>query len=174
MRLPKPTLTDGVVVLRASDARDVAGIETGLRDPDVVRWFGQSTLSAEDVLELNERRWTDGSPTLSVCERDGQFVGLVWVNVSSSDSSVGSIGYWLLPSARRHGLATRAVRLISCWAFRDLPISLLRIVAEVGNERSQALAVRSGFQRKGVLPANAVIDGRSVDHVLFELRAARR
>ena len=148
-------------------------IDAGLHDPDVVRWFGQPTASAAEVVELNERRWAEGSPTLSLCERDGAFVGLVWVNLSAGDPSVGSVGYWLLPHARGRGLATRAVRLISMWAVRELGIGLLRIVAEVGNDRSQRLAERSGFQRLGVLAANSMISGRSVDHVLFELPAER-
>jgi hypothetical protein len=81
-----PTLTDGVVSLRPSDIRDLEGIDAGLRDPEVVHWLGQSTSSAADVLELNERRWSEGAPTLSICDRDGAFAGLVSVNAASRDT----------------------------------------------------------------------------------------
>jgi RimJ/RimL family protein N-acetyltransferase len=172
VRLPTPTLTDGIVVLRPCDRRDLPGIDAGLRDADVVRWFGQPASSAEEVLELNARRWSDGSPTLAILDRDGAFAGLLWMNASSRDASLGSVGYWLLPIARGRGLATRAVRLLSTWTFRDLGVATLAIVAEAGNAASQRVAVRSGFRQIRTLPGNAVIDGRRVDQVLFELRAA--
>ena len=169
---PQPTLTDGVVVIRPSESGDLEGIAAGIDEPDVVHWIGPPRGSAEDVLQLNEQRWRDGSPTFSICDAQGGFAGLVWVNVPPRDASVGSIGYWLLPDARGRGLATRAVRLISAWAVPALDLSVLRITAEVGNDRSAAVAERSGFERVAVLRANTVIDGRSVDSVLFERRSA--
>jgi hypothetical protein len=30
-----------------------------------------------DVIGLNRKQWASGSPTLSICERDGTCVGLV-------------------------------------------------------------------------------------------------
>jgi hypothetical protein len=63
---PDPPLTDGVVWLRPADERDAHAIERGITDPEVVRWFGQPTTSARDVLELNRARWLDGSgPTFA-------------------------------------------------------------------------------------------------------------
>jgi len=166
-------LSDGVVNLRPPDERDLTAIDLGIHDPDVVRWFGQPDSSAMEVLILNRRRWADGSPTFAICETDGACVGHVWVNVRTDDSSSGSVGYWLLPMARGRGLATRAVRLISSWAVSDLGIKRLRLVTEPANERSQHVAERSGFQRIGILADDAEIDGRSIDHILYELPADR-
>ena len=171
MGLSQPTLTDGIVLIRPSGPGDLEGIAAGIHDPDVVHWIGPPRGSAEDVLRLNEQRRRDGSPTFSICDAEGRFAGLVWVNVARRGASVGSIGYWLLPDARGRGLATRAVRLISAWAVPALGLSVLRITTEVGNDRSAAVAERSEFERVGLLLANTVIDGRSVDSVLFERRS---
>lgn len=103
---PDPPLTDGIVLLRASEARDLPAIEAGIHDPDVIRWIGPTKGSATDVLALNRERWASGSPTLSICEPDGTCVGLVWVNLREADRATGSVGYWLLPGARGRGLAT--------------------------------------------------------------------
>src|SRR4051812_71993 len=96
---PDPPLSDGVVTLRPCVANDLDAIDAGINDVEVVRWIGPPEGSAAEVLALNERRWTAGSPTLSICTGDGRCVGLVWINVSASDATTGSVGYWLLPDA---------------------------------------------------------------------------
>jgi ribosomal-protein-alanine N-acetyltransferase len=110
-----------------------------------------------------------GSPTLSICEPGGTCVGLVWVNVRDADQTTGSVGYWLLPMARGRGLATRAVRLISGWAVREMGLTNLRLTTEPENERSRGVAERSGFRQTVVLHPEATIDGRLIDQVVYEL-----
>jgi RimJ/RimL family protein N-acetyltransferase len=81
----------------------------------------------------------------------------------------GSIGYWLLPEARGKGLASRAVKLVSRWALRDLTLARLALLTEPANRRSQRVAERNGFQEEGVLRSYTEIDGRRVDNVSFSL-----
>jgi RimJ/RimL family protein N-acetyltransferase len=171
MEPPDPRLTDGVVTLRPADERDLGAIERGITDPDVIRWFGQPTMSAREVLELNRSRWIDGAgPTFAVCAPDDRCVGHVWVNVGIG--ARGAVGYWLLPEARGQGLATRAVRLISEWAYRGMAVTGLHLVTERGNLASRRVAERSGFQREGLARAKVEVDGRQVDHVVFRLPRA--
>ena len=144
-------------------------LQAGLSDPDVVRWLGEAPGSAEDVLALNHQRWTEGSPTFSVCSQHGLFAGLVWVNVSPDDPGVGEVGYWLLERARGRGLATRAVRLVVTWATGDAGLRRLTIVVDGGNERSQRVAERSGFHRADVGTTTAD-PGPAFERVVFELR----
>jgi len=166
---PDPPLTDGSVLLRASEPRDLPAIDIGIHDPDVIRWIGPTEGSAVDVVALNRQRCASGSPTLSICERDGTCVGLVWINVREVDETTGSVGYWLLPRARGRGLATRAVRLISAWAARDLGLTNLRLTTEPENDRSRRVAERGGFRQTGFLHHQATIDGRLIDQVVYEL-----
>ena len=49
---PLPTLTDGRVLLRAAEPRDVPAIDAGMHDPDVVRWIGAPERTAEELLTL--------------------------------------------------------------------------------------------------------------------------
>ena len=142
-----PTLSDGRVLLRAAEPRDLAAIEAGIHDPDVLRWIGPQPPSAQAVLAQNEERWARGSPTLSICELDGTCVGKVWLNVSETDRSTGFVGYWLLPAGRGRGLATSAVRLLSAWAVRELGVTNLRLRTASDNRPSQRVAERSGFRR---------------------------
>jgi RimJ/RimL family protein N-acetyltransferase len=145
--VPLPVLSDGRVLLRAAAPRDMPAIEAGIHDPDVIRWIGPPEGSAHDVVGQNEERWAHGSPTLSICELDGTFVGKIWLSVSETDRSTGSIGYWLLPVGRGRGLATSAVRLLSTWAVREFGLTNVRISTAPENGRSQRVAERSGFRR---------------------------
>ena len=165
---PNPPLSDGVVSLRPPEERDLSVIERGINDPDVIRWFGRPTQSAEELLELNQRRWNDDeSATFAICEVADLCVGHVWVNLV--DARRGFVGYWLLPEARGRGLAVRAVRLVSRWALRDLALARLALLTETANGPSQRVAERTGFQREGVLRSYGEIDGRRVDLISFSL-----
>lgn len=168
MEPPDPPLTDGLIRLRPPAASDLDAIDRGITDPDVVRWIGRPTMEARQALELNLSRWLDGSgPTFAICEPDDTCVGHVWLNRHRDDC--WSVGYWLLPEARGHGLATRAVRLVSAWAFRDLGLTELSLVTDAWNSRSQRVAERSGFKREG--PARSAVDaeGRPVELLDYRL-----
>jgi RimJ/RimL family protein N-acetyltransferase len=163
-----PLLSDGRVILRAMEPRDVPAIDAGIHDPDVIRWIGPPKGSADDVLRQNEERWAHGSPTLAICEPDGTCVGKVWLAVDETDTSTGSVGYWLLPAGRGRGLATSAVRLLSTWAVAELGITTVRLRTASDNPRSQRVAERSGFRRVGAVVEEAP-DGPDSDQVLYEL-----
>jgi RimJ/RimL family protein N-acetyltransferase len=163
-----PRLTDGVVTLRLPDERDLPAIDLGIHDAEVVRWFGRSTRTAQEVLDWNRDRQSAGvSWTYAICGSDDACVGHAWVNLSQSVADTAGMGYWLLPQARGRGLATRAVRLLSDWAFADLELTRLRLLTEPENERSQRVAERCGFARQGLRLAYGEIDGRVVDLVEF-------
>ena len=155
-------------MLRPPDERDVSAIGRGIDDPDVIRAFGRATMSAERLLGMNRRRWAEGTgATFAICDVDGRCVGHVFVNITGPRR--GSVGYWLLPEARGRGLATRAVRLISAWALRDLGLERVGLSTEPSNLASQRVAERCGFQREGIFRSFTEIDGRRIDYVILSL-----
>ena len=167
-RVPLPSLSDGRVLLRAAEPRDLPAIEAGIHDPDVIRWIGPPEGSAQDVLVQNEEWWAQGSPTLSICQPDGTCAGKVWMSTREGDWSTGFVGYWLLPVARGRGFATAAVRLLSNWAVRELGVTKVRLTTAPDNERSHRVAERSGFRR--VMPRDAAtVDGVLGDDFVYEL-----
>jgi RimJ/RimL family protein N-acetyltransferase len=161
-------LSDGVVTLRLPEERDVAAIERGIHDPDVICGFGHPRLSAEQVLELNRNSWEGGeAATFAICDDADHCLGHVFVNMGGQRR--GTVGYWLLPEARGKGLATRAVRLVSRWALRDVGLARLGLLTEPSNSLSVRVAERSGFRREGLLRSYAEIDERRVDYICFSL-----
>jgi RimJ/RimL family protein N-acetyltransferase len=165
---PDPPLADGFVSLRLPEKRDLGRIEQGLHDADVVCAFGLAVVTAEQLLELNHRRWAEGeAATFAICDTADSCVGHVFVNLGPSRRA--TVGYWLLPEVRGRGLATRAVRLVTRWALSSLELARLGLLTEESNDRSQRVAERAGFHREGVLRSWAEIDGRRVDYVSFSL-----
>ena len=91
------------------------------------------------------------------------------VRPSEAEETTGWVGYWLLRTARGRGLATRAVRLISAWAVREMGLTTIRLTTEPENDRSRRVAERSGFRQIDFLHHQATIDGRLIDQVVYEL-----
>ena len=65
------------------------------------------------------------------------------------------IGYWLCTSHSGKGYMTEAVNGISAFAFEQLGAKRVEIRCDILNERSAAVARRTGFLHEGTLKAEA-------------------
>jgi RimJ/RimL family protein N-acetyltransferase len=79
------------------------------------------------------------------------------------------IGYWVVESARRRGLASTAVMLLSRWALRDAGVERIEALTEPDNLASHRVAERAGFRWEGHLRCYLQIDGRGADAVVYAL-----
>ena len=79
--------------------------------------------------------------------------GLIVAKVES-DPEVAEAAYWVSPSARGRGVATRALRLLSRWAFDEAGVERLWLEIEPGNDASHRVALKAGFLREGVFRAH--------------------
>jgi RimJ/RimL family protein N-acetyltransferase len=79
------------------------------------------------------------------------------------------VGYWLAPAARGRGVASRAVRLLTGWAFDVLQLQRLELTCGPDNIGSQRVAERTGFTREGLLRSHMAFKGRRRDTLLFSL-----
>jgi hypothetical protein len=93
--------------------------------------------------------------------------GSIWLDVLRDERA--GVGYWLLAHARGRGLVTHALRLVSRWAFEELGVRRVGLLADPRNVASLRVAERAGFQREGVLRSWANVNGERVDHVSFSL-----
>lgn len=78
-------------------------------------------------------------------------LGHVGVNVIDHVFRTARVGYWVLPEARGHGVATRALRLAARWALTDLGLHRLELGHALGHEASCHVAERCGFPYEGTL-----------------------
>ncbi len=176
LRPPEPPLRDGDVLLRLWRPSDAEAVAAACQDPEIQRWIPvpapYGLADAADFIEEAERSW-----------RAGTRAGFAIVHAGSDDllGAIGlgpgregrawSVGYWIAPQARRLGIAARAVRLVSRWAFDEVGIDRLELMTLLDNEASQGVARRAGFHREGVLRAFFDLRGQPQDVVLFSLLA---
>jgi len=90
--------------------------------------------------------------------------------------AVAGIGYGVRAEVRGRGVATRAVRLVSAWAFEECGVQRLQLRADVLNAASQRVAERAGFHREGVLRSIRYSrrHERRVDFAMYSLLADER
>lgn len=138
-----------------------------------LRWGDEITTveEAEAFLRRGVTRYAeDGLPWVGIwC--DGEMVGGVLFFPVESRILGTEVGYWLGERVAGRGLATRAVSAMLDYAFEALGLHRVALQAEVGNEKSIAVARRLGFTEEGIRRAAGVNQGRYVDMMAFSLLA---
>jgi RimJ/RimL family protein N-acetyltransferase/ADP-ribose pyrophosphatase YjhB (NUDIX family) len=167
-----PTLTDGVVTLRAWRDDDVDEAIAG-HDEEIRFWFGfpQVTPTREQqgrAIADWRRDYADGRKRVSfVVEAIGRQAGTV--EVRDVGGSTGELSWALYAGQRSRGYASRAMRLLVQYAFAPAPegLGLGRLQARVHpeNSRSIRLARRSGLRNEG--QSRAAPGSGEHDHVLL-------
>jgi RimJ/RimL family protein N-acetyltransferase len=173
--IPDPPLSDGTVTLRAWRDDDLGAIVVACRDPEIPRFTRVPSpytgKEGREFLEAQARQRAAGEAvSLAVVDaRSGELLGAVGVMRVDRARGSAEVGYWVARAARRRGVATRAVRLVSRWALDRLGLARLELLAEPENLASQGVAGRSGYTREGLLRSYQEIKGRRRDYVLFSL-----
>jgi RimJ/RimL family protein N-acetyltransferase len=75
---------------------------------------------------------------------DGLFIGAAGLNQFNRINNFCNLGYWVRQAAQRRGAASAAVRALCSFAFDELRLTRVEIVALVGNEASAAVARKAG------------------------------
>jgi ribosomal-protein-alanine N-acetyltransferase len=77
------------------------------------------------------------------------------------------IGYWIDQRFANRGYATRAVRMLTQYAFSDLKLHRIEINMRPENLASTRVAQKSGYSFEGVRPRYLHIDGQWRDHLTY-------
>ena len=175
IRFPVGGISDGEIRLRFWADADIPAIVAACQDPEIPRW----TRVPAPYTEGTAREWG----VQARADEDGRRGLHLLVVDASSDELLGSaglvridweearseVGYWVAREARGRGVATGAVRMVSSWAFENLPIERLEIHAEPDNRASRRVAERAGYSFEGVLRSYFVNKGRRRDVASYSL-----
>jgi RimJ/RimL family protein N-acetyltransferase len=157
-----PTLSDGVVTLRAHAPSDVEDILARCRDAGMQQWTTvpapYERHHAEAYLAAQDTEWRSGRSLTFAVEADGRYAGSVDLR---PEGSAAYIGYGLGPWARGHGVCARAVRLLLGWGFEALGLDVVHWRAAVGNWPSRRVAWATGFRVEGAV--RGLLPGRAPD-----------
>jgi RimJ/RimL family protein N-acetyltransferase len=175
---PQPPLADDAIALRPPRDQDAGAVTAACQDPLIARFtLVPSPYGTDDAREWfreaeRQRREGEGLHFVVADPANDQVLASVGIAAISWDHRVGQIGYWVAPEARRRGVATRSVRMLSRWVLRDLGLARVEIRVDVENDASLRVAEAAGFVREGVLRSRAESKGRRWDEVMFSLLPA--
>lgn len=155
---PDPPLGDERVLLRPLVTADREAITRACQDPAIQRFipvprpYGPD--DAADYIDRSRRHWAEGSKaTFAITGRDDPDLLLGVINLAVA-VPVGNSGYWVSPTARGTGFATRALRAVARWAFDTLELGVVLLEIRPENGASIAVAEAAGFHRAGRLDVN--------------------
>jgi RimJ/RimL family protein N-acetyltransferase len=127
--------TDGVITLKPPRPGDAQLLVAG-RDEEFFRWLGPGAETPNPVACI----WVDD-----------ELVGWVDYDLEHDWLQPGevNVGYYLFPTARGKGYASRAVELLVRHLSRETAHTAATLVIHPENDRSLRLARRLGFVEKG-------------------------
>ncbi|MEU8246527.1 GNAT family N-acetyltransferase [Nonomuraea sp. NPDC048916] len=149
-------LSDGVVLLVPLAPDDAGDFHRMLAEPSVAEY----KLGPATTLEEDRRRcrytgyWWASGQRIEVAVRDaasGAFAGHLQLMQVTPVLGQAMIGYSLRSAFRGRGFMTRAVRLLTDWAFANTVLHRIVAGTDVANTASQAVLERAGFSRESVL-----------------------
>ncbi len=164
----QPTLVGAGLTLRGWTHDDADVLVGAYADPAIRTWHVRSLAADEAAGWVDERRdlWAqERSADWAVVEGDS-VVGRVALHRLNLHEGVAEVGYWVLPQARRRGVASRAVATATAWAFDDAGFRRLELEHSTSNEPSCRVANALGFALEGIRRAHYLqLDGRHDTHL---------
>lgn len=173
-------LTDGDILLRPFRTDDLTPLYEAVRESLVelstwMRWCTED-YSIDDtsafILSRDDAWKNDLEYSFAVCNREtGNFLASVGLSFVNRIYQMANLGYWVRTSATGRSIASRATRLVASFAFDELSLQRIEIIAAVGNVASQRVAEKAGARREGVLRSRLLDNGHPMDAVMYSLIA---
>jgi RimJ/RimL family protein N-acetyltransferase len=147
--MQRPTLSDGVITLRAPRAADIDRITGAAQDPETQKWAlalprPYHREHAVAFLEHSAAEAQAGAG-YSFVAADGEDRVIAAISVGAA----GEIVYWVAPDARGRGVASRAVTLLRDWAHDELGLRRMVMQIHPDNVVSCRVAEKAGFVDSG-------------------------
>ncbi len=173
LRIPAHGISDGDLVLRPPREADIDVALPAFADPEIREAGNLPMLGRAEMLAIVAQLPALAAsgrmlPLMVTAAGSDEPIGGAMLHHLDAERAVVEIGYWLLPTARGRGLATRTARLLAEHAFA---LGVLRVegYVNVGNDASDRVLERAGYTREGVLRSLARPDGTRVDKTLYSL-----
>ncbi len=169
-----PILSGDGIRLRPFALGDVDAVMEVAADPVIPRLTTVPDRPDRDLagafVERQHRRATSGEGlSWAIEDSGGSAAGQIGLWLRDLEQGRANIGYWLRPSVRGRGLATRALTTVVAWAWQTHDLHRLELHVEPDNVGSIRVAERVGFVPEGRLRSWLSIAGERRDVVLYAL-----
>jgi ribosomal-protein-alanine N-acetyltransferase len=165
---------EGVVLRDWRDA-DAPTLEPVCGEWDVCRftsvpWTYSHTEALAWIGRQREKRARGVVLSLAIVEEDAdEALGMVNLAGLTDDRRDAELGYWLVPTARGRGLASRAASVLTGWGFETLGLERVEMAILPGNLASHRVAERLGARPEGLRRASHEAGGRRWDMAIYSL-----
>jgi RimJ/RimL family protein N-acetyltransferase len=169
------SLADGDIRLEPLKTQHAAAMDELARDEDVARFTRVPTPVPDGFGERWIERYTRGRAERTnagfaiVDSGTGDFLGLVGLVNLDLETQEAEAGYVVASRARGRGVATRALRLLTGWAFAEFPLERIELLIDVENPASEVVAERCGYTREGVLRWTYLKPGVRSDTIIYSM-----
>lgn len=174
--LEQPRLkADHELDLRPWRSGDAAAVKLAFESPEIQRWHVRRLDTTEEAQEWTaqwEQHWDDETAaSWAIVDARDEPMGQIGLRNVSLSNAAAALSYWVTPSARGRGVAARAVRALTSWAFDSMTFNRLDLKHSTANVASCRVAARAGFVLEGTLrQAGFHADGWHDMHVHSRLR----
>jgi RimJ/RimL family protein N-acetyltransferase len=175
IEFPVEGLVGDSIRLRLRADADVPAMVEACRDPAIQRYTTVPASYTEANAHEHGRRSAlslANGTALSLVIADvhtDELLGTIALRRVGPEDGHWDAGYWVAPWARRRGVATAALRLITRFGFEELGVRQIELLAEPENVASLRVAEGAGFIR-GPLQRGAInISGEVHDGYLYTL-----
>jgi RimJ/RimL family protein N-acetyltransferase len=167
------SFVDGDIRLDPLTAEHGAAMDALARDEDVARFTRVPDPVPDGFGDMWVERYMRGrqeGTNAGFAIVDGEsddflgFVALVKVDVETQEAEAG---YIVASHARGRGVATRALCVLTAWAFAELPLERIELLIDVANPASEIVAQRCGYKREGVLRWTYLKPGLRSDTIVY-------
>jgi ribosomal-protein-alanine N-acetyltransferase len=147
----QPILSGLEIVLRPFELGDAALLVAACSEPGIQQWHGASLTDreAEDWIGARPDLWRREERADWAVTDNATVVGRIGLKGIDLEEGIAEVLYWILGEHRRNGYATRAVMVLSDWAFADLGLHRLELTHSIQNLPSCSVAERAGYQLEG-------------------------
>ncbi|MFJ6252508.1 MULTISPECIES: GNAT family N-acetyltransferase [unclassified Streptomyces] len=148
------------LTLRPWELGDADALAALADDEELRRWTSHRVAGPQDAarwIATQEAGWESGERLGFAVLMTGRVVGHIVLKRPAS-KACGEIGYWTGAAARGLGVASRAVELLTAWAFgtgSGVVLRRLELIHSAGNPASCRVAQKAGYVLECVLPPRA-------------------
>ncbi|MEU3873660.1 MULTISPECIES: GNAT family N-acetyltransferase [Streptomyces] len=151
-------LSSADVTLRPWEAGDASALATLANDEELRRWTSHRVADRDDAerwIAAAAAGWETRERLGFAVLAQGRVAGHIVLKRPGGVGAVAQVGYWTGAPARGQGLASRAVEMLTAWAFdadEGEELTRLELIHNVGNPASCRVAEKAGYALEAVLP----------------------
>lgn len=173
-----PTLLNDGVIARPLASGDVESLHAAVVESTeaVGRWMswcrsGYAVRDAEEWIAHCRRNWDAGlDREFGIFDASsGEVLGCAGINQFNRVNNFANLGYWVRTSRVGRGVATAAVVSLARFAFDELQLTRIEIVAQVDNVASRRVAEKAGCRFEGIARNRILYRGQCRDAALYSL-----